>query len=540
MSIVLSNVSFTHHGRPLFWDVNFELHDRERVALLGHNGTGKTTLLRLISGALSPTTGHVTCRGTVAYLPQVAALPDVSILAAVQPAPLVVARNDLRRAEANLARPTPAHLEQYALAEEAFRLLGGYDVEQRAREVLTDLQLDPDQPTGTLSGGQRRRALLAQLRLVPADVYLLDEPTNHLDWPTLEWLEGWVDVSPSAFLIVSHDRAFLDATVSRCVELDRGALREYPGSYTDAMAVKATLHAARERQFAAYERKVQSLAQEMTDVKQRAASTDRYNPKRKKPGNKKYAKNNAQDVARTLARRAQALARRLDRMEAPERLPLERRRLHLALTSAAHSPAEVLVLDEVRASREGRLVLNDVSLHVRRGEKVAVVGPNGAGKSTLLDVAVRRLEPGAGIVRHGPLRIHWSGQHAEELERHATQRDALLASCPSLSSAELYGTLAKLDLPREPEHAVSALSGGQRTRLSLACLSLTGAGLLVLDEPTNHLDVSAIEVLEDVLCAYPGTVVFASHDRHLVSRVATRCWWVEDGRVLDLGDALPE
>ena len=536
MSVILSHVSMTYGDHLLYGGVHFELHRADRVALLGRNGSGKTTLLRLMEGALAPTTGHVTTTGRVAYLPQLTDLPEASLLDAVRPQALDQALQCLRRAESGLTDPTQEALNAYGAAEEVYRLLGGYDFEQRAAEVLDELSLSPAWTTGQLSGGQRRRTLLARLLLTPADTYLLDEPTNHLDWSSLEWLEGWVQASPAAFLIVSHDRAFLDATVTRCAELERGELREYPGNYTQAMEVKRDLREARERQYRAHQRKAGSLEQERVNVQQRAASTDRYNHKRKKPGNKKFAKMRAQDVARTLARRAKALERRLDRMEAPERLLTEPNLVRVALSGGTHGPNDVLNLCEVTLDVGGRPLLQDLTAHVRRGERVAVVGPNGSGKSTLLRALLGQLPPACGELRRAEMAVQWSGQHGEELAPFGTQGEALLAVDERLTPQRMYEVLARLGLPRNLDRRVEDLSGGQRTRLSLARLSLTAAQLLILDEPTNHLDHAAIESLQSVLQAYPGTLIFASHDRHLVAEVATRYWWLEGGQLRDMTD----
>ncbi|SMB78273.1 ABC-F family ATP-binding cassette domain-containing protein [Deinococcus hopiensis] len=536
MSVILSHVSMTYGDDHLYAGVTFELHRADRVALLGRNGSGKTTLLRLIGGALTPTAGHITTAGRLAYLPQFTDLPEVPLLDAVRPPALDEALQQLRLAESGLTDPTHEVLNVYGAAEETYRLLGGYDFDQRAAEVLHELELNPGWNAERLSGGQRRRTLLARLLLTPADTYLLDEPTNHLDWPSLEWLEGWVQASPAAFLIVSHDRAFLDATVTRCAELERGELREYPGNYTEAIAVKRNLREARERQYQAHQRKAQSLEQERVNVQQRAASTDRYNHKRKKPGNKKFAKMRAQDVARTLARRAKALEQRLDRMEAPKRLLTEPNLVRVALSGGADGPHDVLGLSNVALAVGDRPLLQGLTAHVRRGEKVAVVGPNGSGKSTLLRALLGQLEPSGGELRRAELAVQWSGQHGEELAAFSTQREALLAADDCLTPQRMYEVLAPLGLPRNLEHRVQDLSGGQRTRLSLARLSLTAAQLLILDEPTNHLDHAAIESLQAVLQSYSGTLIFASHDRQLVADVATRYWWLEEGELRDVTD----
>ncbi len=534
MSLVLHDVALSYGDRPLFTHVHLDLHPGERVALLGPNGCGKTTLLRLANGTLTPSAGTVRRSGRVAYLPQLEDLPGSSILDAVRPSFLSQAGHALHLSQQALEDPTAAALDAFAAAEEAWRDLGGYDFDQRATEVLSALHLRPDGDPARLSGGQRRRALLARLLLTPADTYLLDEPTNHLDWPSLEWLEDWVQRSPAAFLIVSHDRAFLDATVTRCAELERGQLRVYPGHYSAAMAVKATLRAARDRQYQAHQRQVAALTDEQRRVAQQAASTDRYNHRRKKPGHKGSAKMRAQDVARTLARRAQALARRLDRMDAPERLLPDRNLVRVAFGTIPHGPNDLLSVHGGRLEVAGQPLLAELNLHVRRGEKIAVIGPNGAGKSTLLRALTGQSPLAGGVIRRADLTLQWAGQQHEEYAGFQTLEDALLAADPHLSPQAMYAALARLGLPRELHRPLTDLSGGQLTRLALARLSLTAAPLLVLDEPTNHLDAAAIEAVQAVLDAFTGTVIFASHDRELVRRVATRHWWVEGGSVTDL------
>ena len=536
----MTHASMSFGDSELFRDVDFELHAADRVALLGRNGSGKSTLLRLIEGSLSPTAGSVSVTGSLAYLAQLGELPEESLLEAIRPARLKAALDRVHACETQLGQPTPERLNAYAAAEETYRLLGGYDFEQRAAEALDALHLDPAWTTAQLSGGQRRRALLAQLLLTPAQTYLLDEPTNHLDWPSLAWLEGWVQASSAAFLIVSHDRAFLDATVTRCAELERGELREYPSHYSGAMAVRETLREARERQFKAHQRKVSALEQEQLAVRQRAASTDRYNPRRKKPGSPMSAKNRAQDVALTLARRARAMEKRLDRMEAPERLLSERNRVAVQLRSGEHGPSDVLALNDLEIRHGSSVVLHGLHLHVRRGEKIALIGPNGSGKSTLLRTLLGQHPVAAGQMRLGDLTVQWAGQQHEELAPFKDQQDALLDVDERLTPQQMYAALARLGLPRDLHHRLADLSGGQLTRLALARLSLSTAQLLVLDEPTNHLDAAAIEALEGVLEAYGGTLILASHDRQLVSRVATRCWWIEHGHVHDLEGGMLE
>jgi ATP-binding cassette subfamily F protein 3 len=452
----------------------------------------------------------------------------------VLPARARAARAALDAATAALGSGTEAALAAFAAAEEAYASGGGYDLEARAASVLGGLGVDADAAADRLSGGQARRALLARLLLEPADFYLLDEPTNHLDLDAVRWLEGWVRASPAAFLIVSHDRAFLDATVGRVLELERGALREYPGTYTAAMAVK---RAERERQrveYANHQRQVKQLTADARRLSQEASNAGHFDIRKAKTQEKLSAKNKAEDVSRTLARRARSLEARLGRLEDVQKPFEDREVTRVPLPESDRGPREVLNLEGARLERGGRVVLDGVTLHLRRGERVALVGPNGGGKSTLLAAAAGDLEPSAGTLRRGlGLRLYRSGQHGEELLGSSTLMDALQDADPSTRRATAFSLLASLGLPRDPALPVGALSGGERTRLSLARLALTRAHLLLLDEPTNHLDTVAVEALEAMLAGFEGTVLFASHDRRLVATVATRVLRVQGGRVVE-------
>lgn len=447
-------------------------------------------------------------------------LKGTTVSAAVMPADIAQAGQALVSAQAALEQPTESNLACYAEAEERYRVLGGYDVEVRAAKVLAGLGLDPRASLVHLSGGQMRRAMLARLLLSPADSYLLDEPTNHLDVKSVLWLEAWLRASEASFLLVSHDRAFLDATVTRCFELERGKLFSYPGNYSEAMAVKRTLREAQGRAYESHQRKVKALESEMHRLRSKGQSAGKFNPKRAQGQPKMAAKNKAEAVSRTLARQAKAIAARLERSEAPERPRVAGARVKIELQGSGHGPNEVLRLEGLRLQRGEKVLLENLNLSVRRGERVALVGANGSGKSTLLETVLGRLGTHAGEVVYGHgLEVYWSGQHGEELDAFETLQDALLAAQKELRLQDIYILLANLGLPKDPLHL---LSGGEGTRLSLARLSVTRAHLLVLDEPTNHLDIHAIEALEDLLVNYPGTVLFASHDRRLVARVATR------------------
>ena len=521
MGIVLRGVARRFGDRQIFEEVSFELNAGEKVALTGRNGGGKSTLLRLMAGFERPDAGSVQASGRPALLAQHANLKEGTLLESVTPAELLDAGRALEAAQEKLNDPTPEHLAAFSGAEERYRLLGGYDFGARASAVLAGLSLRPDARTDALSGGQQRRAMLAALLLSPADLLLLDEPTNHLDLESLAWLEGWLRDTDAGVLIVSHDRAFLDATVTKVAELERGKLHIYPGNYTGAMAIKAELRAAQGRQHEAQERKRAALESEMRGLRSRGESAGKFNHKRAGNTTLMAAKNKAESASGTYARRAKALEKRLEQMEVVEKPYQDLTRVEVPLEGVPSGPGEVLTVENLTLERGGRMLFSDLSLTLRRGEKLALVGPNGGGKSSLIAAILGRL-PHAGRVTFGHgLTVYWAGQHAEELASFTTLEEAVRDANGALKTQELYALLAQLGLPPRPDFPLSDLSGGQRTRLTLARLAVTRAMLLILDEPTNHLDIQAIEALETLLAGFPGTLLFASHDRRLVERVAT-------------------
>ncbi len=513
-------------------DITIELHGAERVALLGRNGSGKTTLLRIIAGLDAPDAGEVLRRGSVAYLAQRGTLHGGSLREAVMPEAQRHLKQQLEVAQVNLSNPSPANLEMFSAAEEAYRVALGYELEIRAEEILAGLELHGSMHSHALSGGQTRRALLARLLLEPSDFYLLDEPTNHLDLDSLRWLEDWITGSNAGFLIVSHDRAFLDATVTRCYELERGKLSAYPGNFTQAMLEKQVRLEAAKIAFGAHERKREQLQREAQLAVQQASRSE--NKHRVGSRDAMTASHLANRGSHKSGRRALALESRIEHLGEAQKPFEDQFMTRIKLEPAAHGPNEVLTLEDVMLTRGERVILNGVNLHLRRGQRVALVGANGGGKSTLLLSILGQLEPSAGSIRRGVgLQVYWAGQNTEELNQHATLEDALLGANGALEMRALYALLASLGLPKDPKRPISSLSGGQRTRLSLARLSVTRAHLLVLDEPTNNLDTDAIAALERLLGDYVGTVLFASHDRRLIDTLATTIWRVEDGAVLE-------
>ncbi len=531
-------VARVYGDRTIFDDVNVELGAGDRLALIGENGSGKSTLLRLLAGLDAPDAGTVIRAGRVAWLAQHADLPASTVLEAVTPPELHGAAAALAAATDALGNGSDAALDAFAQAEEIYRLAGGYEFEGRAAAVLAGLDLPADLGVGALSGGQMRRVMLARLLLAPADVFLLDEPTNHLDLGGAQWLEGWIRASGAAFVLASHDRAFLDAVATGTAELERGRLSVYPGAYSAAMDLKTTLREAQERDYAAYRRKRAALDEEMR--RQASMGGVKENRRRATDSDKFRSTFKAERNQQVFASRARAMQKQIDRLDAHavDKPFQDRRLVRLDLPPSPPGPAEVLTVRDLGVVRGDRAVLDGVNLHVRRGDRIALVGPNGGGKSTLLRALLGEL-PHGGEVRWGPgLTRYVAGQHGEELRGLETVGDALLHANASLSPHQLHEVAAQVGLPG-PGFALSGLSGGQRTRLSLARLNVTRAQVLVLDEPTNHLDIRMIEALEALLLGFAGTVMLASHDRSLIGRAATRRWEVQGGQVTELDQPVP-
>jgi ATP-binding cassette subfamily F protein 3 len=337
----------------------------------------------------------------------------------------------------------------------------------------------------------------------------------------LVWLEDFVNSSKAGFLIVSHDRAFLDATVTRCYELERQKLTEYPGNFSEAMEVKRVLREAALIAFENHSRKVKQLQLEAQLAAQEASRSFNKNRTGNRDAMSAWHKGNR--AQHSSGRRTLALEKRIEHMGELEKPFEENFMTRIKLGSVNHGPNEVLRLESLKLERAEKLILDGLNLHVRRGERLALVGANGGGKSTLIKAILGQLPISNGKIILGlGLNLYWAGQNTEELDEHQTLKDALLAANPDLETRELFALLASLGLPKDPSRAVGTLSGGQRTRLSLARLSVTKAHLLILDEPTNNLDIDAIQALEKLLLEFPGTIIFASHDRRLLENLASK------------------
>jgi ATP-binding cassette, subfamily F, member 3 len=502
----------SYGARDIFIHITLSVPRHGRVALVGPNGVGKTTLLRILVGLEEPSAGRVErAKGLrVGYLPQETTFETNNNLwdeCLTAFADLVLRRTELERLEAEMSDPTKteAALESYGRLQAEFEHLGGYTFELRIHQTLTGLGFTADderRPLTQFSGGQRTRALLARLLLSNPDLLLLDEPTNHLDIAAVEWLESYLADWEGAVLIVSHDRYFLDRVAKTIWEMTP-ALETYHGNYS------AYLMQREER----YQRRLEEYEKQQEFVEKE----------------EEYIRRN---LAGQNTRQAQGRRTRLERLLKEARLtpPTQGRKLRLKLEPVGRSGELVLRTYglSVGFADEGKPLFAVPDLVLRRGECAAVIGPNGAGKTTFLRTILDQIPPLAGEVELGSsLKIGYFAQAHEGLHPKWTLMEEIQAQAPHMLPAEVRDYLAKfLFTGDDVFKPVAALSGGERGRLALACLALQGANLLLLDEPTNHLDLPAQEVLQNLLANYAGTILLVSHDRYLIDALATQVWEV--------------
>jgi ATPase subunit of ABC transporter with duplicated ATPase domains len=510
--LTLSSVSMRFGAQVLFEDVTWQLHAGERTGLVGANGTGKSTLLKLMAGQIAPESGTVQPDNDLrlGVLGQDQARydrsPVLDVVLMGRPA-LWTALHEkhalLERAGATAnghAHLSEADGHRLAELEQSIADAGGYVAEAEAAELLEGLGLPEARhrrPMGELSGGYRLRVLLAQTLFHDPDLLLLDEPTNHLDLTSIRWLETYLMAFRGALVIVSHDRHFLNAVCTEIADLDYQELRLYPGNYDAYEAAKALSQVQKEAEIAKLEDQVAAAEKFIERFKAKASK----------------------------ARQAQSRKKQLERIEMPEIRRSSRRSPSFAFVPARPSGKEVLEVQGLSKAYNGTPVLSGVAFTVERGEKIAVVGPNGVGKSTLLRILTGRTAPDAGRVKPG-YEVHvgyFAQDHHELLTGKGNVYDWLYAQAPLEEVGTIRGTLGRVLFSGDDVlKPIGALSGGEAARLLLGQLMLRHDNLLVLDEPTNHLDLEGRAALLKCLQEYQGTLIFVSHDRHFVSHLARR------------------
>ena len=540
----VSNVSKSFGDNLLFEKVSFTVNAGERAGLIGPNGCGKTTLLKIVVGEVQPDSGSAWLSPgdlRAGYLAQALEYEPGQTVGRVLKDAVAGLTEAERRLEELTARMTAAEgpalehlLAEYGRALEAFERLGGYGVEARAEAVLEGLDLryvDQATPVEILSGGQKTRLGLARLLLSSPDLLLLDEPTNHLDIEALEWLEGFLLGFRGAAIIVSHDRALLDRTVDSILELDPLArtVFVYPGNYGDYVEAKER---EREKHWAAYKEQQEFIAHLQGTI----AAKKGY-ARSIEQGTIDFA---PRKIAKGIARKAVVQQRRLERLlESEERIDRPGRtwQMKVEFLDTPASGRDVLYLDGVSVGYGGRALLRDIDLTLRAGERIVLVGANGTGKTTLARLIAGELEPLAGRVRVGAgVKLGYYAQEQEDLDPESTPYEtirAVAAMDETEARTFLHYFLFGGDEAFVP---VGSLSFGERARLALARLVARGCNFLLLDEPINHLDIPSRSQFEQAMAAFQGTVLAIVHDRYFIERFATGLWAIEDGAVVPYPD----
>ena len=505
----LSSLTKGFGDRTLFEKVTWRISAGDRVGLCGPNGAGKTTLLRMLAGLDEPDAGTITKRTglTVGYLPQ-DGLSHVgrSLIDEVSTAfqPLLDIKRTMEELENQLAdaqRSRDEHeasLERYSELQHQFRDQDGYTIDLKIASVLKGLGFgtdEHDKPTDTFSGGWQMRIALAKLILRQPHVMLLDEPTNHLDLEARNWLEDFLAVYPHALILVSHDRYFLDRVVTRIAEIGLRTLTPYVGSYSEFLV-------DRDERVLALRQQKKRQDEEIARMQQ---FIDRFR------------------YQATKAAQVQSRVKMLAKIT-PIEVPLERKRVHFSFPACPRSGRIAIELRGVRKVYGSNVVFDGVNIHVARGDRIALTGPNGAGKSTLMRLlsGVEAPDAGTRVAGHNLVAQYFAQDEASRLNPDLSIYDTLGASSSTEMLPAIRNILGGFLFSGDDVHKpVRVLSGGERTRLAVARMLLQPSNTLLLDEPTNHLDIDSTNVLLDALADFGGTVVFVSHDRYFVERIAT-------------------
>ncbi len=518
--ISIDNLTVEFGVKPLFKDVNFVVNDRDRVALVGKNGAGKSTMLKIICGLQHPTSGNVAIPSdtTIGYLPQVMILQDNTTVkeeARKAFADNTKMKEKIDRLNKELAERTDYESEEYAKLVEKFttehdryQMLGGDNYEAEIERTLTGLgflRTDFDRPTSEFSGGWRMRIELAKILLRHPDILLLDEPTNHLDIESIGWLERFLQQNAKAVVLVSHDRAFINNVTNRTIEITCGRVNDYKVKYDEYIKLRDE---RREQQIRAYENQQKEIA-DIKDFIERF----RYKP--------------------TKAVQVQSRIKQLEKIVPIEIDEVDTSAMHLKFPPCLRSGDYPIICEDVRKDYGEHTVFSDVTLTIKRGEKVAFVGKNGEGKSTLVKCIMNEI-PFTGNLKVGHnVQIGYFAQNqAQLLDGELTVFETIDNVAKGDIRLKIKNILGSFMFGGEAiDKKVKVLSGGERSRLAMIKLLLEPVNLLILDEPTNHLDIPSKEVLKEAINAFDGTAIIVSHDREFLDGLVTKVYEFGGGKV---------
>lgn len=523
----VNQITKSFNGEDILTNVKLEVQERDRVALVGRNGAGKSTLLKIIAGEMSYDSGEIIMPKNIrlGYLEQHAGLESkLTIWEEMKTifSQLIDSEKELRSLESQMADPTiyedsEAYARVAAMYDElqlAFNEAGGYRFESDIRSILHGMQFFPDdydKPVQALSGGQKTRLALAKMLLSKPDLLILDEPTNHLDIQTLSFLENYLKNYNGAVLIVSHDRYFLDQVVNFVYEVSRHNVARYVGNYSSYLTQKAKNYELDRKKYEKQQEEKAKLEDFVSKNLARASTTKMAQSRRK-------------------------VIEKTDWMESPDG---DEKSASFGFTIDRPSGNDVLRLEDIAVGYQEKTVSSNISFSVYKQDRIALVGPNGVGKSTLLKTIMKQLDAAGGKIQYGTnVQFGYYDQEQAALTGNKTALQELWDEWPLMNERDVRNVLGRfLFTGDDVQKTVSTLSGGEKARLALAKLMLLKANTLVLDEPTNHLDLDSKEVLENALLDFPGTIIFVSHDRYFINRIATKVIELaSDDATLFLGD----
>lgn len=499
-------------ANTLFKDINFSIPDNARIGLVGSNGVGKTTLLKIMTGQQEPTHGefHVNKGIQVGYIAQENALDENKtiwdeMLGVFQG--LIDQEKNLQKMQEQIAEHPEDHdlLQKYDQAQYDFEQKGGYTYQAEIKSVLNGFRFPENtwsKVIGSLSGGEKTRLAFVKLLLKKPPLLLLDEPTNYLDLQTLDWLEAFLKNYKGAVVAVSHDQYFLDHLANQIWELRFGKLTRFSGNYSAYLKQRAELD---EQQQAAYEKQQEEIKKDEEFIQKNI-------------------------VRATTTKRAQSRRKQLEKIERIKP-PKHNQNVKINFSEERPSGKEVLIANDLAIGYPNKTMVKDISFQINKGDRVAIIGPNGIGKSTLLKTIMKKLPVKAGSIKYGAsLDIGYYDQELQGLDYKTTVLDTIWDRHKTMPEKDVRSILASfLFKAKDIDKTVGQLSGGQKARLVLTVLSLEKDNFLLMDEPTNHLDIEAKEVLEKALKNYPGTLLFVSHDRYFIDQLANKIIEVDHG-----------
>ena len=516
----LERISKIYPTGEILKDVNWEVKSGERIGLVGVNGAGKSTQLKIITGEIEPTAGEVIRPANlhIGYLTQEFEVEPTytvreELWTVFKQANQV--QQSLAQVERDMETASPEQLEKLIKKldklQRQFEGLEGYALDAQIEKILPEMGFGPedgDRLISSFSGGWQMRVSLAKILLQSPDLLLLDEPTNHLDLATIEWLENYLKGLKTPMVIVSHDREFIDRLCTKIVETERGISTTYSGNYSAYLQQKAE---AQNAQLSTYERQQKEREKQQAFIEKFRASATR-------------------------STQAKSREKQLEKMELVEAPTASLKQLKFRFPPAPRSGKEVVIIEDLSHTYNDDILFLGAELLIERGDRIAILGPNGSGKSTILRMIVGTEQPESGTVQLGKHKVtpgYFEQNQAEALELHKTVMETIHDEVPDWKNEEVRSLLGQFLFSGDTVFKqVNALSGGEKARLALAKMLLSPANLLILDEPTNHLDIPAKEMLEEALRHYEGTLIVVSHDRYFISQVANKIVEIRNGELL--------